>query len=145
MSEPAVSTEGEERRTEPAGMVVRAIAGLRQLVPALIALVFVLIDAGPWMLAAFPLALVVVGLSGLFSWLQWRRFTYRVGMEDIRVESGVLSRAARSVPYERIQDVSLEQGPLARLFGLVEERFEKRARYWRTPAESQAELEPAEL
>ena len=124
MSEPATSIEAEERRTEPAGMVVRAIAGLRQLVPALIALVFVLRDAGPWMLAAFPLALVVVGLSGLFSWLQWRRFTYRVGTEDIRVESGVLSRAARSVPYERIQDVSLEQGPLARLFGLVEVRFE---------------------
>src|SRR5690606_27737066 len=28
------------------------------------------------------------------------------------------------VPYERIQDVSLEQGPLARVFGLVEVRFE---------------------
>lgn len=124
MSELAASNEGEERRTEPVGMVVRAIAGLRQLVPALIALVFVLRDAGPWMLAALPLALVVVGLSAFASWLQWRRFTYRVGAEDIRVESGVLSRAARSVPYERIQDVSLEQGPLARLFGLVEVRFE---------------------
>lgn len=133
MSEPAAprdpslapaASEGEERRTEPVGMIVRALAGLRQLVPALLALVFVLRDQGPWMLAALPLALAVVGLSAFVSWLQWRRFTYRVGAEDIRVESGVLSRAARSVPYERIQDVSLEQGLLARLFGLVEVRFE---------------------
>ena len=29
------------------------------------------------------------------------------GENDIRVESGIISRAARSVPYERIQDVSL--------------------------------------
>ena len=40
------------------------------------------------------------------------------------MESGILSRAARSVPYERIQDVSLEQKLLPRLFGLVEVKFE---------------------
>ena len=37
---------------------------------------------------------------------------------------GILSRTARSVPYERIQDVSLEQNLLARVFGLVAVRFE---------------------
>jgi len=87
-------------------------------------MVFVLRDQGHWLLAAVPLALVLLGASVFVAWLQWHRLTYRVGAEDIRVESGVLSRAARSVPYERIQDVSLEQGPLARLFGLVEVRFE---------------------
>ena len=128
MTEPVAqieaSPEAEERRTEPVGLVVRAIGSLRQLVPALIAMVFVLRDEGAWMLAIVPLAGLAVAASGFFAWLQWRRFTYRIGEEDIRVESGVLSRAARSVPYERIQDVSLEQGPLARIFGLVEVRFE---------------------
>ena len=38
--------------------------------------------------------------------------------------SGLLSRAARSVPYERIQDVSVEQKRIPRLFGLVEVKFE---------------------
>lgn len=118
------SPEAEERRTEPVGLVLRAITGLRQLVPALIAMVFVLRDEGPWLLVIVPFAGLAIAASGFFAWLQWRRFTYRVGAEDIRVESGVLSRAARSVPYERIQDVSLEQGPLARIFGLVEVRFE---------------------
>lgn len=124
MSEPASSPRPEERRTEPVGLVLRAIAGLRQLVPAIIAMVFVLRDQSQWLLAAIPLALFLLGASVFAAWLQWHRLTYRVGAEDIRVESGVLSRAARSVPYERIQDVSLEQGPLARLLGLVEVRFE---------------------
>lgn len=124
MSEPADTPETSERRTEPVGLVLSAISGLRQTIPALLAMVFVLRDQGHWLLAAIPLAFVVLGVSVFFAWLQWHRLTYRIGAEDIRVESGVLSRAARSVPYERIQDVSLEQGPLARVFGLVEVRFE---------------------
>ena len=124
MSEPADPPETGERRTEPTGLLLRAIGGLRQLVPAIVAMVLVLRDEGPWLLAAVPLAFVLLGASVFVAWLQWHRLTYRVGTEDIRVESGVLSRAARSVPYERIQDVSLEQGPLARVFGLVEVRFE---------------------
>jgi putative membrane protein len=68
------------------------------------------------------IAAAVIGTA--FSWLGWRRLTYTIGETDIRVESGILSRAARSVPYERIQDVSLEAKPLPRLFGLVAVKFE---------------------
>jgi putative membrane protein len=60
----------------------------------------------------------------LFSWIAWRHFRYRVGDSDIRVERGLFSRTARSVPYERIQDVSLEQALVPRLFGMVEVKFE---------------------
>ncbi|MEW4449607.1 PH domain-containing protein [Qipengyuania sp. JC766] len=73
---------------------------------------------------AVLIALVIVGLGILFSYLRWTRLTYRLGANDIRVESGILSRAARSVPYERIQDVSLEQSFVPRLLGLVEVKFE---------------------
>jgi putative membrane protein len=124
VSEPADIPQTNERRTEPTGLVLSAISGLRQTIPALIAMIFVLRDQGHWLLAALPIALALLGVSAFFAWLQWHRLTYRLGAEDIRVESGVLSRAARSVPYERIQDVSLEQGPIARVLGLVEVRFE---------------------
>ena len=120
----AGAAQGQARRTEPVGLAVHAATGLRQVVPALLAAGFVLRDEGRWLLALIPLAFVLLWLTLGLAWLQWRRLTYRVGAEDIRVESGVLSRAARSVPYERIQDVSLEQGLLARFFGLVEVRFE---------------------
>jgi putative membrane protein len=36
----------------------------------------------------------------------------------------LFSRTARSVPYERIQDVSLEQALIPRLFGMVDVKFE---------------------
>jgi putative membrane protein len=67
-------------------------------------------------------AAAVIGTT--FSYLAWRRLTYTIGETDIRVESGVLSRAARSVPFERIQDVSLEAKPIARMLGLVAVKFE---------------------
>ncbi|MXP30831.1 PH domain-containing protein [Erythrobacter jejuensis] len=82
-------------------------------------------DGISWKLALLPL-IVVIFLASVIavSFLQWRRFTYRVGTTDIKVESGLLSRAARSVPFERIQDVSLEQKFVPRLLGLVEVKFE---------------------
>ena len=119
----AVATP-EPRRTAPVGLVLKGIAGLRQSVPALLALIFVLRDQGPILWIALGLGLLVMAINMFFAGLSWHRLTFHVGEEDIRVESGILSRAARSVPYERIQDVSLEQGPLARLFGLVEVGFD---------------------
>ena len=87
-------------------------------------MVFVLRDQGSFVWIAVGVILLALAVQIGVAWLKWHRLTFHVGAEDIRVESGVLARAARSVPYERIQDVSLEQGPLARLFGLVEVRFE---------------------
>jgi putative membrane protein len=72
--------------------------------------------------------LVAVGailfFSFFFRWIGWLRFRYHVGEHDVRIESGVLSRNARSIPFERIQDVSIEQKPLARIMGLGEVKFE---------------------
>lgn len=76
-----------------------------------------------WMIGLF-VGLAVIAVSSLISYLAWARLTYTVGAEDIRVESGIISRAARSVPYERIQDLSLEARLLPRLFGLVSVKFE---------------------
>jgi putative membrane protein len=66
----------------------------------------------------------MVAINSLFTWVAWRHFRYRIGEDDIRVERGLFNRTARSVPYERIQDVSLEQAPVPRLFGMAEVKFE---------------------
>ncbi|WP_370033782.1 PH domain-containing protein [Qipengyuania mesophila] len=115
------------RRTDPRTFVVRAMSLLSQLVFPILLGGFAILDEGDFddVVTYFvPLVLAVVGANILFAYLRWRRLTYTVGEADIRVESGVLSRSARSVPYERIQDVSLEQKPIPRLFGLVEVKFE---------------------
>lgn len=119
--------EAAPRRTDPRTFVVRAISLLSQLVLPILVGGFAIFDEGRFddVVAYFvPLVVAVVGANLLFAYLRWRRLTYTVGSADIRVESGVLSRSARSVPYERIQDVSLEQKPIPRLFGLVEVKFE---------------------
>jgi putative membrane protein len=56
--------------------------------------------------------------------LQWLKFSFQVGGREIRIDSGLLSRTHRSIPFDRIQDVTIEQGPLARALGLARVRFE---------------------
>ncbi|RJY10333.1 hypothetical protein D6201_09960 [Aurantiacibacter aquimixticola] len=68
--------------------------------------------------------LLVIAMSAVSTYLGWYRLRYRIGANDVRLEQGIISRSARSVPYDRIQDVSLEQKLLPRLLGLVEVKFE---------------------
>ncbi len=113
------------RHTDPKSFVVQAISGVRSLIFPVAAVYFSMRSSGSLaVLAAAGAALVLILFGALASYLRWRKFTYSVNAEDIRVESGVLSRTARSVPYERIQDVSLEQSLIPRLFGLVAVKFE---------------------
>ncbi len=74
------------------------------------------------MIPAFIAAMLLIIV--LFRWLGWRRFHYWIGEDDVRIERGVLSRTARTIPYDRIADVSVEQKLLARLLGLGEVKFE---------------------
>ena len=112
------------QRTAPLSVVLGAFASIRSAIITAIAIAFSGIGDSNrfWVALGVGVAAAAIGTFG--SWLKWHRLTYTVGAEDIRVESGVLSRSARSVPYERIQDVSLEAKPLPRLFGLVSVKFE---------------------
>lgn len=111
------------RRTDPRSFLVGGLTGLPSAVVPLAALVFTRDEPMP-LAVLLPLALLVVAAMFAVSYVSWRRTTYRIGAADIRVESGILSRTARSVPFERIQDVSLEQALVPRLLGLVEVRFD---------------------
>ena len=110
------------RNTDPKTVLVGMAASVQNAILPAAAILFSGGAAGIFMLFPIVGAIVLVGTG--FSYIRWKRLTYTVGEQDIRVESGVLSRAARSVPFERIQDVSLEQKLLPRLFGLVSVKFE---------------------
>src|SRR3546814_8824644 len=58
------------------------------------------------------------------NWIIWSRFRYGVGPGEIVIEKGLLHRTRRSIPFERIQDVDIERGPLQRLFGLAKVKIE---------------------
>lgn len=114
----------EPKNTAGLSVLIGAIAAAQNAIfPAIAASVGIgWSGMGVLLGVAIGLAIVVLGVGA--SYLRWKRLTYTVGAQDIRVESGILSRAARSVPYERIQDVSLEQKLIPRLFGLVSVKFE---------------------
>lgn len=114
----------EAKRTAPLSVIVGTLGSLQQAIFPAAAAAFGTGIAGPGLLIGLGVGLAIAVFGALFSYLSWRRLTYTIGEQDIRVESGVLSRSARSVPYERIQDVSLEQKLLPRLLGLVAVKFE---------------------
>ena len=79
--------------------------------------------SGRWRTAGIGIVLLLLFMAiGVF--LHWRRFEFRVGANEIRIDSGILSRTHRSIPFDRIQDVDITQGPLARLLGLARVKFE---------------------
>lgn len=111
-----------ERRLHPLTLMLNLVRQVPQAILGLIALRLSGPDElRPWVgLFALMALLAMVG----FEFYRWWRFSYRLDPEELRIASGVFSRNVRSIPYERIQDVNLEQGPLARLVGLAKVRLE---------------------
>jgi putative membrane protein len=114
----------EPRNTAPLSVILGAFGAIRSAVIPAIAIAFSGIGGGGRFLLAIGIGVAAAAIGVAMSYIGWKRTTYTIGETDIRVESGVFSRAARSVPYERIQDVSLEAKFLPRLLGLVAVKFE---------------------
>ncbi len=77
-------------------------------------------DLGPfaWLL----LAILAAGAAyGAASWL---RTTYRIEADELRVDTGVVSRQSRRIRVDRLQGVDIVQPFVARIFGLAELRMD---------------------
>jgi putative membrane protein len=75
-----------------------------------------------WLIVPAILLFLAVGL--IVAWLIWYRFTWRVDEDGIAIDSGIISRNSRDIPFDRIQDVAIEQGLLARLVGIATVSFD---------------------
>lgn len=65
---------------------------------------------------------LILGMGfGIVSWLFTR---YVIDGTELRVNSGVLTKSSRRIPYERLQSVDIVEPLLARVFGLAELRIE---------------------
>ncbi len=65
---------------------------------------------------------VLLALVALAAWLQWleiNRLGYLIRDHDFSYRSGVISRTVTTVPFARVQHVSIDRGPVARAFGLA--------------------------
>ena len=126
MSDAAAITTAEAepdwQRLHPATLALAIVKlGPRSLnfLPAVAALGF----TGNWIWIVPAIgAFLLISLAT--AWFQWLRFRFLVGDDEVVIESGVLSRQHRTIPFDRIQDVSIEQGLVARALGIAKVGFE---------------------
>ena len=111
-----------ERRLHPGTLLIRFVKQVPEYVVGAPAIIALASDAGVWRILLIALAGAAVAL--LVTFLVWLRFRYGVGEHEIVIESGVLHRQRRVIPFDRIQDIDIEQRLLARLFGLAKVRIE---------------------
>jgi putative membrane protein len=117
-----MSAEPQPRRLHP---IIPLVTLIRQIPELLLPMVGVAAVSDGETLAT-PL-LAVGGLLTLvlaYQVLAWWRFTYTLMPDEMYIESGILTRNRRSIPWDRVQDVEIERGPLARLLGLAKVRLE---------------------
>ena len=71
---------------------------------------------------AWPVSVVLVALGAmagmLFGRTAWSRRTWALRPTSLELHRGVVIQRATSIPYERIQQIDVERGPLERLVGL---------------------------
>jgi putative membrane protein len=125
MSEPTSredSAVGPPEHLHPLFLLTGLGGSLRGIAGGYVAIGYLAVS-GRWGTAFFGLlALIAFMTIGIF--LFWRRFEFRVGANEIRIDSGILSRTHRSIPFDRVQDVDITQGPIARVLGLARVKFE---------------------
>ena len=113
---------GQPERLHPLLLLTGLGGGLRQVAGGYAFIGYLAFSGRGRTALIAALALFAVLAGGLY--LYWRRFEYRVGTNEIRIDSGIISRTHRSIPFDRIQDVDITQGPVARLLGIAKVKFE---------------------
>ena len=116
------SAFGPAERLHPL-FILTGLGGVARGVWGMLAAGAFLAAQGRWRLAILLVVLVALG-SVVRLLVQWWTFEYRIAHDQIRVDSGLLHRNSRAIPFERVQDVNIVQGPLQRLFGLAQVHFE---------------------
>lgn len=111
-----------DRRLHPSALFIRFIKKAPEFLLGLPALVGFASNAGIRRILLIALFGGIVSFT--VSLLSWLRFRYGVGTREIVIESGVLNRQRRVIPFDRVQDIDIEQRFLARLFGAAKVRIE---------------------
>lgn len=63
----------------------------------------------------FVLALLVLG--EIYARLAYNNFKYELTSKEVKIERGIIWKKYISIPYERVQNVEIHRGILARLIG----------------------------
>lgn len=110
---------GEPRRLHPSSLFLFLIEDLRKWILPLVLVLF--FSAGQrWELWL----MLWIGPNMLYETLRYATMRYRVAGGELVLRQGLLERSERHIPFDRIQNIDLVQGPLQRLLGVAEVRVE---------------------
>ncbi|MEX3714009.1 PH domain-containing protein [Cytobacillus horneckiae] len=106
----------EPKRLHPISALANFFKQLKELIIPI--LLFVVVGNSEGLIQMYiTLGIIfLILISGILTWL---RFTYRIEEGELRIESGLIVRKKRYIPFERIQSLDLSEGILQRPFGLV--------------------------
>ena len=113
-------------RTHPLTSVVQ---GALWAAAASVGLISSIFTGDGWGDMSALLSLVISLVGGLvlgmgFGFLSWLFTRYVIDGSELRINSGVITKSSRRIPYERLQSVDIAEPLVARLFGLAELRIE---------------------
>ena len=112
------------RRLDPRTILVQSLRGAPSLVFGIPVVLAWSRGEGIALGALFIGMSLLVAIALISAWLRWYTFTYQILPGQIVIARGLIKRTRRSIPAERIQDVSIKQGPLSRVIGIAEVRIE---------------------
>lgn len=116
---PPPAGDDQVRRLHPMSWLFVLLQQLKQFVVPLVVLVF--LGRGD-RYQLWPL-LAVGGFAVVAVW-RYLTFRYRITADSVVIDSGLLERSRRQVPFSRIHNVALHQSLLHRLFDVAEVRLE---------------------
>jgi len=61
--------------------------------------------------------IVIAGLAEIWVQMAYNRWKYEFTQEALKIENGVIWKTYKSIPYERVQNVDIRRGILARILG----------------------------
>lgn len=112
------------RAVSPLLIRARYLAGIPGYLIALLAVAGAIVAAvltGWWWLGLTALLPAILAGQGLaLTPRRVRAIGYLEGPEELVVASGVMFRSVETVPYGRVQSVTIDEGPVDRRFGLAQ-------------------------
>ena len=118
--EPDVSPATAWQRLHPLSVWAAALVTGIFMIPSAIVgtVVLVVMDQPLWALAPLPATLAFLALVTYLDILRLRAVRYRVTAERMEMRSGIIAKAYRSIPRERVRSVDVAAPVYVRIFGL---------------------------
>lgn len=72
---------------------------------------------GSFIIAIIFYFLFVIFIAEIYARMSYTRWLYEITNEGIKIEHGIIWKRYSSIPYERVQNVDIRRGIIARIFG----------------------------